>query len=67
MATLEIIFYALNETICAGKLGAVDMGGSMYVHTFGAFFGLAATFFFSPKKSINDPKSSSKAEGDYIS
>lgn len=46
LATLEIVFYALNEAICAGMLKAVDMGGSMYVHTFGAFFGAAATYFF---------------------
>lgn len=46
LATLEIVFYGLNEAICAGKLGAVDMGGSMYVHTFGAYFGLAAAYFF---------------------
>jgi ammonium transporter Rh len=67
LATIEIIFYGLNEAICAGKLGAVDMGGSMYVHTFGAFFGLGASFFFSPKKSINDAKTAASAEGNYIS
>lgn len=54
LATLEIIFYGLNEAICAGKLGAVDMGGSMYVHTFGAYFGLAASYFFDNKKAIED-------------
>ena len=46
IATLEIIFYGLNETIGAGMLKAVDMGGSMFVHTFGAYFGLAASYFF---------------------
>ena len=65
LATLEIFFYGLNETICAGELGAVDMGGSMYVHTFGAYFGLAASYFFQPKKAIEDKKS--RCEGDYNS
>lgn len=54
VATLEIIFYGLNEAIGAGLLMAVDMGGSMYVHTFGAYFGLAAAFFFSKEKAIKD-------------
>ena len=54
LATLEIIFYGLNESIGAGLLQAVDMGGSMYVHTFGAYFGLAASFFFKPQKAIDD-------------
>ena len=45
VATLEIIFFGLNEAIGAGALKAVDMGGSMYVHAFGAYFGLAAAFF----------------------
>ena len=33
----ELIFYAINESIGVIKYQAVDMGGSMYVHTFGAF------------------------------
>merc|ERR1719511_67334 len=56
LATLELVFYSINEAIGAGQLGAVDMGGSMYVHTFGAYFGLAATYFFDNKKAIEDKK-----------
>lgn len=43
----EIIFYAINEVIGATVLGAVDMGGSIFVHTFGAYFGLALSFMIS--------------------
>lgn len=35
----------------------------MYVHTFGAYFGLAATYFYQPKKAKEDEK----CEGDYNS
>ena len=63
LGTLEIIFYGLNETICVTHFKAVDMGGSMYVHTFGAYFGLAATYFFSNKEA----KGNEKCEGDYSS
>lgn len=54
LATLEIIFYGLNEAICIVKLGAVDIGGSMFIHTFGAYFGLAASYFFENRKAIED-------------
>lgn len=43
MVVFEIIFFALNENIGVGELGASDMGGSMFVHAFGAYFGLAAS------------------------
>jgi len=54
LATCELVFYSINEAIGAGQLGAVDMGGSMYVHTFGAYFGLAASYFFDNKKAIEN-------------
>mmetsp|Transcript_112322 Transcript_112322/g.155100 ORF Transcript_112322/g.155100 Transcript_112322/m.155100 type:complete len:111 (+) Transcript_112322:440-772(+) len=52
IATFEIIFYSLNEAIGVGLFQAVDMGGSMYVHTFGAYFGVACAFFYYPKKAF---------------
>jgi ammonium transporter Rh len=43
MVIIELIFYSLNESICVLKYDAVDMGGSMYVHAFGALFGMAVS------------------------
>jgi len=57
LACIEIIFYALNEAIGVTIFKAVDMGGSMYVHTFGAYFGLAAAYFIRPTKARCDPDS----------
>jgi len=66
MLPLELIFYALNEAIGVLKYQAVDMGGSMYVHTFGAFFGLAVSYIITDKKKIEDSKHNffSKKESD---
>ncbi|XP_053316588.1 ammonium transporter Rh type A [Spea bombifrons] len=41
MAILEIAVFASNEHLVA-FLGASDVGASMIIHTFGAYFGLAA-------------------------
>ena len=46
LISMQMIFYALNEAIVFKCLKAVDIGGSMTIHTFGAYFGLAATFFY---------------------
>ena len=38
---MECGLFSMNEYIGALHFGAVDMGGSIFVHTFGAYFGLA--------------------------
>ena len=58
---LELIFYGINEAIGAGRLAAVDMGGSIFVHTFGAYFGLALSWVISrPQKDKSHKNGSSK-------
>jgi ammonium transporter Rh len=52
LITIECIFYGLNEGICYQLFHVADAGGSMTIHTFGAYFGLAAAFFFQSKKAI---------------
>lgn len=43
MAVLEVTLFAVNEYILLSILGANDAGGSMTIHTFGAYFGLMVT------------------------
>lgn len=35
MMIMEMIIYAMNETMVTHALTAIDMGGSMVIHTFG--------------------------------
>eukprot|EP00929_Paragymnodinium_shiwhaense_P013440 TRINITY_DN121293_c0_g1_i1.p1 TRINITY_DN121293_c0_g1~~TRINITY_DN121293_c0_g1_i1.p1 ORF type:complete len:506 (+),score=55.64 TRINITY_DN121293_c0_g1_i1:98-1519(+) len=44
MAFVEVIFYSLNFYVGALELKAKDSGGSMFVHAYGAYFGLACSF-----------------------
>ena len=37
----ETIISSLNFQLCDVKLRAIDVGGSLYIHTFGAIFGIA--------------------------
>jgi ammonium transporter Rh len=48
VAALEVPFYALNFHIGYTTLGAVDVGGSMFVHMFGAYFGLGCSMVMAP-------------------
>jgi len=38
---LEAFFYTLNRYICLGPIEAMDLGGTVTIHVFGAYFGLA--------------------------
>jgi ammonium transporter Rh len=48
VAFFELILYALNFFICYMNLKAVDIGGSMFIHSFGAYFGLACAKVLTP-------------------
>jgi len=56
IATLESVFFTLNAIILFYLLKVVDIGGAMTIHMFGAYFGLAATYFFEPKKAKEDKR-----------
>ncbi|KAF1388470.1 hypothetical protein PFLUV_G00090550 [Perca fluviatilis] len=43
MAIFEVTLFSVNEFILLTVLGAKDAGGSMTIHTFGAYFGLMVT------------------------
>ncbi len=52
----EMLFYVINEQVCAVKFEAVDAGRSMYVHTFGALFGLACATKMAKGKKDREPQ-----------
>jgi ammonium transporter Rh len=54
MATIECFFFALNGIIIIDLFKVFDIGGSMAIHIFGAFFGLSVSLFYQPKKAIED-------------
>jgi len=49
IAVIETAVFGGNEMVGAKHFGAVDMGGSIFVHTFGAYFGLGAAFVLGGK------------------
>lgn len=51
----QTIIYGANWYICATLIKATDVGGSLIIHVFGCYYGLAATTFLSkqPMRSFN--------------
>jgi len=47
LAVVETFAFWVNFRLAAVELGAHDVGGGMVIHSFGAYFGLAATWFVS--------------------
>ena len=48
ISIIETVLFALNETIGL-KMKVDDVGGSMTIHMFGAFFGIGCTWMLTPK------------------
>ena len=47
---IEVVFYGLNEKILFHEFHVTDVGGSMVIHAFGAYFGLAVSRIISNDK-----------------
>lgn len=65
MATIEIFVFCLNEAILIEIFKVNDIGGSMVIHTFGAYFGLSCALFYKPKEAIEDKHG--LGSGNYLS
>ena len=46
IATIEMFIYTVNETIIYDIWQVDDIGGSMTIHVFGAYFGVACALFY---------------------
>ena len=44
---LQVPLYAINQHLVVDKLNALDVGGSITIHAFGAYYGLAASLVLS--------------------
>jgi ammonium transporter Rh len=67
MAFFQSIFYAINKAmIVFGALGAEDVGGTITIHLFGAYFGLAVSRVFSAPKQFSSQNNESSAVSDVL-
>ena len=67
IAFFEVMFYSANEAMNTYLLRAADIGGSMLIHTFGAYFGVAVSLVLYKKKAWDHPKNSSVYHSDLFS
>lgn len=67
MALCQSFFYAFNKAVIVlGVLGAEDVGGSMTIHMFGAYFGLAVSYVLGPPKELSKENAHPNAVSDLL-
>ncbi|KAH6931635.1 hypothetical protein HPB50_026144 [Hyalomma asiaticum] len=64
MAAVEVVLFACNEHLGVGEFKAVDIGGSIFLHMFGAYFGLAVSFMLNKKEHCDHRKEGSVYHSD---
>lgn len=52
MAIVEVVLYSINEAILVHKYEIADIGGTMVIHCFGAYFGLACSWALNIRDSV---------------
>jgi len=66
LSVMEVFVYSLNEAVC-NKLEITDVGGSMVIHVFGAFFGLSASYALTPAKAKGNKDNAAVYHSDMFS
>ena len=67
MTVLEIIIFVVNEIIGRDYIGAVDAGDTIFVHLFGAYFGLTVARVLYNQDHDNSSKQGSSYTSDLFS
>ena len=53
---IGILLFCVNEQILFNSLDVRDIGGSMYIFVFGAFYGLGISWMLNYKEAKNNPQ-----------
>lgn len=67
MALIEIVLFVANEVLGRNVFGAIDAGDTIFVHLFGAYFGLAVSRAMYHKKYEGSEKQGSSRSSDMFS
>jgi len=67
MATIQNVFYTMCLSIGMKVFKVADIGGSMFIHTFGAFFGLSVALMIRKKEYIGHKLCSSSYNSNLFS
>lgn len=70
LLAIQVPVYAANFVLVTKVIGAFDVGGSITIHAFGAFYGLAASVFLSrasASRGASHPKNGSSRSSDVTS
>lgn len=51
--TLQVPIFALNQRLCIFTFKSLDMGGSLVIHMFGAYYGLAVSYMLCRKQPMH--------------
>jgi len=68
IAVTESLFYAINKVVIViGLLKAEDVGGTITIHMFGAYFGLACAYALGPQEKASASNNSASRVSDVFS
>ncbi|EGD75033.1 rhesus-associated glycoprotein [Salpingoeca rosetta] len=60
MVVIELFAYGFNEALLVNEIKVADVGGSMIIHAFGAYFGVACAWVLGPRNADQTNNASSR-------